>query len=98
MAIQVLGSSTNSNGTEECDWQIDYDSTSQTIGHTCTGQASSLILSVTIVATQQTFHKDVTADLNKGRIVDFTGIPANQVPQPVKGQQYPVTFSDAWTP
>lgn len=96
MAITVLGSDSSANG----DWQIDYDTVGLTIGHTCTSDDpnAQLTLMVTVVQTQATFTKDVTGDLNQGRVVDFSGVPNNLIPAHVKGQVYPVTFGGSWTP
>jgi hypothetical protein len=99
MAIQVLGHDLSAQG----EWQIDYDTVGLTVGHTCTSPGGfGLILTVQQVNTTtgnpigQPFTKDVTADLNQGRVVDLTGIQNSQVPQPVKGHIYPFTFSGTW--
>lgn len=104
MAIQVLGSDTSANGF----WQIDYDNTAHTIGHTCTSSDPNARLTLRVTQIDTTtgdplaggldVTKDVTADLNQGRVVDASNIPPSKVPVPTKGTIYPFTFAGFWTP
>lgn len=94
MAIQVLGEADSSDGT----WQVWYDDVNLTVGHTCTsGTKHHLSLSVTRVSNQQTFTKDVSADLDQGPVVDISNVKNNEVPAHVKGQPYPFLFSGVWS-
>lgn len=99
MATVILGLDFSAQGT----WQIDYDDVGLTVGHTCTSPGGyGLVLTVQQVNTHngnligQPFTKDVTADLNQGRVVDLTGIANTAVPVHVKGDIYPFDFAGTW--
>jgi hypothetical protein len=101
MAATILGSGTSSGQA----WQVDYDGVS-TLGLTCTGPGT-LVISVTITATQQTFSLDSTQFLNQGRVVlagpgsvlGFPSpIPPSAVPVPVKGHPPAFTFTSSSSP
>lgn len=97
MAIQILGS--GSFNSDECAWQVDYDSVAQTIGHTVTGQTSHMTITATLTSTGQTFTKDVTKDANTGRVIDISNVPASAIPAPgPRGSAPPVTWTVSWSP
>lgn len=98
MATQILGRGFSSNGSSTVNWQVDYDTVGQTIGHTCTGQASQLIIVVTLIAdpNNPVISKNVTPDLGKGRVVDRSNVPQSAIPVVAKGQAAPYTISANW--
>lgn len=108
MAIQPLGSGSSGGA----DWQVDYDSTSETIGITVSGTASALFVDVTITATGKTYSLDCLNGpagdtLNAGRVVlagpgsvvgQTAVVPPAAIPTLVKGQAPPYTFDSSGAP
>lgn len=106
MAIRILGHDISAQG----EWTVDYDDVGLTIGHTVIpGTKSHLIITITEIDTNQasptyeqplpgglTVTKDVSNDMNKGRVIDANNVPNSKVPLHVKGQVYPYDFDSRW--
>lgn len=103
MATTILGAGTFGSSVT---WQIDYDGVS-TVGCTATGTATDLILTLTVISSQQTYNLDVTQYMNQGRVVlagpgsvlgFTTAVPPSAIPAPApKGQTQPYVISAQWT-
>ena len=110
MADTILGEGSFNN--DAATWQIDYDSTSETLGITVTGSASKLVVTVTFTSSQQTFSLDCIHGpagnvLNAGRVVlagpgSVLGHPqvvapgSFPLPPFPRGTSPPYTFDSTW--
>lgn len=97
MATQTLGAGSGSNTVESYSWTIDYDDVARNIGITADGQASQLLITLSL-ASGQTWTRDAAGFLGQGR-VPVASIQPAFIPAPVPhGQDPGYTLTTSWTP